>query len=36
MSQNTENYYESLPYGRLGIIPCRAAHSLGRKLTVIS
>lgn len=32
MSQNTENYYESLPYGRLGIIPLQSCAQLGQKV----
>ena len=32
MSQNTENYYENLPYGRLGIIPLRSCAQLGEKV----
>lgn len=32
MSQAAENYYESLPVGRLGIIPLESCTSLGRKV----
>lgn len=32
MSQNTENYFDSLPYGRLGLIPLKSCIKLGNKI----
>ena len=32
MSQNNENYYENLPYGRLGIVPLQSCAQLGEKV----
>lgn len=32
MSQETENYYEALPVGRLGIIPLESCTTLGKKV----
>ena len=32
MSQTNENYFESLPVGRLGIIPLESCMTLGRKV----
>ena len=32
MSQTNENYFESLPVGRLGIIPLESCKALGRKV----
>lgn len=32
MSQETENYYEGLPVGRLGIIPLESCTTLGKKV----
>lgn len=32
MTQSTENYFDSLPYGRLGIIPLKSCINLGNKV----
>lgn len=32
MSQNTENYYDNLPFGRLGIVPLQSCAKLGEKV----
>ena len=32
MPQTTENYFDSLPYGRLGIIPLKSCINLGNKI----
>lgn len=32
MSQSNENYYENLPYGRLGIVPLQSCAQLGEKV----
>ena len=32
MAQTTENYFDSLPYGRLGIIPLKSCINLGNKI----